>query len=97
MTGFAFPEILIAMLNAMKAKDVEQAFDIYRQYLPLIVFEQQAGVAVRKEIYRMRGLLRSSQVRHPGSPMDKETGRQLVALLERMFPRIDVSKPIAIE
>ena len=40
-TGFAFPEILIAMVKA----DIDGAWEIYRRYLPLIVYEQQPGLA----------------------------------------------------
>src|SRR5262245_20237911 len=47
MTGFGFPEILLAMWQAHAAADTDRVFHLYRQYLPLIVFEQQAGVAIR--------------------------------------------------
>jgi hypothetical protein len=33
---------------------MERAHAIYAKYLPLMVFEQQPGVAVRKELYVMR-------------------------------------------
>ena len=62
MTGFAFPEILQAMVNGRGTN----ADAIYQRFLPLIVFEQQPGVAVRKDLYRLRGLIASGHVRHPG-------------------------------
>ena len=37
--------------------DEDLLFDIYRKYLPLVVFEQQPGMAVRKEALRLRGLI----------------------------------------
>ena len=65
-TGFAFPEVLMAMVKAMKAGDASRVQALYTRFLPLIVFEQQPGVAVRKEILRLRGLIGSSRARHPG-------------------------------
>jgi len=49
-TGFAFPEVLQAMLRANNSGDHARMRDLYSRFLPLIVFEQQPGVAVRKEI-----------------------------------------------
>ena len=46
MTGFAFPEILRAMNAAAQAGDFAKAHALYQRFLPLIVFEQQPGVAV---------------------------------------------------
>ena len=59
-TGFAFPEVLMAMVKAMKAGDSSRVQALYTRFLPLIVFEQQPGVAVRKEILRLRGLIRAA-------------------------------------
>lgn len=89
-TGFAFPEVLIAMVKA----DLETAWEIYRRYLPLMVFEQQPGLAIRKEILRLRGLLTTARVRHPGGNIDKPTAEQLRTLLDRTFPYQDLTKPI---
>lgn len=58
---------------------------IFAKYLPLIVFEQQPGVAIRKEILRSRGLLTSNRVRHPGATIDAGTTEQLARLLESTF------------
>src|SRR4051812_38022093 len=51
-TGFAFPEVLIAMTAAARARDWQRVHDLYARFAPLIVFEQQPGVAVRKELLR---------------------------------------------
>jgi len=51
--------VLVAMLRASERGDADAAFELYRAFLPLIVFEQQpaVGVALRKDIFRLRGLL----------------------------------------
>ena len=95
MTGFAFPEILRAMNDAAQAGDMERAHAIYRRFLPLIVFEQQPGVAVRKELYRLRGLIDNAHVRHPAAPRAAPAlTMALAAQLERSLPGIDITEPI---
>src|SRR5665213_174848 len=93
-TGFAFPEVLVAMTKSAAAGDFDAAFAIYARYLPLIVFEQQPGLAIRKEILRRRGLLANGRVRHPGGNIDAATAEQLARLLGRCFPGQDITKPI---
>lgn len=96
MTGFAFPEVLMAMVNAAQDERWDDLQNIYAKYLPLIVYEQQPGVAVRKEIYRLRGLIQSSRVRHPGASIDADTAAQLQRVLETSLPNIDIKNPLEI-
>jgi dihydrodipicolinate synthase/N-acetylneuraminate lyase len=42
-TGFAFPEVLIAMVRAARASDWARVHAIYSRFSALIVFEQQTG------------------------------------------------------
>ncbi|MEO8005752.1 MAG: dihydrodipicolinate synthase family protein [Betaproteobacteria bacterium] len=95
-TGFAFPEALMAMVRAAQASDWKQVREIYARFLPLIVFEQQPGVAVRKEILRLRGAISSNTVRRPGAALNPMTADQLRLLLDSMFPGQDLSRPISI-
>jgi 4-hydroxy-tetrahydrodipicolinate synthase len=95
-TGFAFPEVLQAMVSAARAGDSARVNELYRRYLPLIAFEQQPGVAIRKEILRMRGLIATNQVRHPGIRIDTATAAQLQSLMASTFGGIDITKPIHI-
>jgi len=95
-TGFAIPEVLIAMVSAARDADWQRVRHIYTRFLPLIVFEQQPGVAVRKEILRMRGAIASNRVRRPGAPLNRETAKQLARLIDAILPDADLSKPISI-
>ena len=88
MTGFAFPEILKAMVDAR----VDDAWRIYAKYLPLIVFENQPGVAIRKEIFRRRGLIAHGVVRAPGADISPAAALQLDELLERTFDGRDIGE-----
>ena len=93
-TGFAFPEVLQAHLAAWQAGDHALARRIFRHFLPLIVFEQQPGVAVRKEILRRRGLLASARVRHPGGGLAAGASSQLDELLRFVLPGVDLAEPL---
>ncbi len=96
MTGFAFPEVLIGMVKAATEKRWDDLQAIYARYLPLIVYEQQPGVAIRKEIFRLRGLIQNNHVRHPGSSIDAETAKQLFRVLKTSLSDVDLTKPLAI-
>ncbi len=95
-TGFAFPEVLMAMTAAAREKKWDRVQAIYTRFLPLIVFEQQPGVAVRKEILRMRGAIAGNRVRHPGAPMSRETRDQLARLIAGVLPEADLTAPLLI-
>jgi 4-hydroxy-tetrahydrodipicolinate synthase len=93
-TGFAFPEVLMEMVKANKAGDAARARELYTRFLPLIVFEQQPGVAVRKEIFRLRGLIQTSKVRHPGADLQPATAEQLRSLLAQVLAGVDLTQPL---
>jgi 4-hydroxy-tetrahydrodipicolinate synthase len=96
-TGFAFPEVLMAMVDAARATEWQRVHDIYSRFASLIVFEQQPGVAVRKEILRRRGLIGSARARHPGASITPPMARQLEALLTRTLPGVDITRPVAVQ
>jgi 4-hydroxy-tetrahydrodipicolinate synthase len=93
-TGFAFPEVLLAMTAAARAQDWPRVHDLYSRFAALIVFEQQPGVAVRKEILRRRGLLATSRARHPGASITSSMSAQLDVLLQRTLPGVDITRPM---
>lgn len=95
-TGFAFPEVLTAMVAAAREKNWDRVREIYTRFLPLIVFEQQPGVAVRKEILRMRGAIAGNQVRDPAVPLNPETRDQLALLVAQLLPDADLTAPLII-
>jgi len=96
-TGFAFPEALQAMVAAAGAADWQRVHEIYARFAELIVFEQQPGVAIRKELLRRRGLIASPRARHPGTTISVVQGKQLDGLLARALPGVDITKPLPVE
>ncbi|PWV57629.1 MULTISPECIES: dihydrodipicolinate synthase family protein [Nocardiopsis] len=67
MTGFSYPEALVECVNAWDPSDPGRSRAALLEYLPLITFEQQVGIAlaIRKECLRQRGLIAESGVRAP--------------------------------
>eukprot|EP00038_Savillea_parva_P012781 m.206906 g.206906 ORF g.206906 m.206906 type:complete len:364 (-) comp23516_c0_seq1:160-1251(-) len=89
MTGFAFPEVLVAMVHASKRGDKFAAatcMNVFKEYLPLIVFEQQPGIATRKHIYKLRGIFDSGHVRHPGAQLSAADAQMIEQLVAETFP-----------
>lgn len=95
-TGFAFPEVLVEIVRLIRTGDLSAARRVFATYLPLIVFEQQPGLAIRKEILRQRGLLTSNRVRHPGATIDPATKDQLDQLLADTFQDQTMTTPLNI-
>jgi 4-hydroxy-tetrahydrodipicolinate synthase len=94
MTGFAYPEMLVEVCNTFfdgRSEDAEDVFDIY---LPLVRHEQQIGVglAIRKEILRRRGAIRSATVRVPGPRLDKDDLEELERLIRRLERRLSTRR-----
>ena len=96
MTGFAFPEVLQAMVKTSASGDHDKAFAIYAKYLPLIVFEGQPGVGVRKDIFRMRGLIHASTVRKPAADITEPARAQLEDIIRRVLGDVDITQPLQI-
>ena len=87
----------MAMVAASRAKDWPQVYELYARFAALIVFEQQPGVAVRKEILRRRGLFTSARARHPGATITPSAAAHLESLLGRTLPGVDLTRPITVE
>jgi 4-hydroxy-tetrahydrodipicolinate synthase len=90
MTGFAYPEMLVAVCKLFAAGRSDEAEDLFDIYLPLLRHEQQPGfgLAVRKEVLRRRGAIRSAAVRAPGPRLDADDLAELDRLLSRLEARL---------
>ena len=83
MTGFALPDLLVEIVGAHEAGDIDRARAAFEAALPLLVFEAQpvVGLALRKEILRRRGAIAHATIRAPGPALDKQT----LAALDRLL------------
>lgn len=91
MTGFAYPEVLGAIHRYMSSGDAERARNIFYKWIPLIRYENSAGIslAIRKEILKRRGFTTTADVRPPSPPIDDSTREELDDLMNSMD--LDVS------
>lgn len=86
MTGFGYPELLVDIVGRWFAGDAAGARSAFYRVAPLVRFETQPilSLAIRKEIYRRRGAMRSARVRAPGGQLDPGTLRDLDDLLDQL-------------
>ena len=86
MTGFSFPEGLVACTRAWQDGGFSAAREAFLPYLPLIAFEQQPGIglAVRKECQLRRGLIAEAGVRPPSPPMPGQLRDQLARQVDAL-------------
>ena len=90
MTGFAYPDVLVEVCKLFFAGAEDEAEDLFDRYVPMNRHEQQPGfgLAVRKEILRRRGALRSATARRPAyrlTPTD-------IAELDRLIARVEQAR-----
>ena len=90
MTGFAYPEMMVDVVRAHAAGDVERAHDLFDAYLPLSRYEQQAGIglAVRKHLLAQRGVIASAAIRKPGPKLSAADLADLDRLVKRQTHRL---------
>lgn len=90
MTGFAYPEMMVDVVAAHAAGNVERAHDLFDAYLPLARYEQQNGIglAVRKHILAERGVIASSAVRKPGPKLSAQDVADIARLTSRQKKRL---------
>jgi 4-hydroxy-tetrahydrodipicolinate synthase len=83
MTGFAFPEVLVQVVSLYRAGKIDEAANLFYRFVPLMRFEFQEGIgmAIRKEVYRRRGVLTDASLRAPGAVIDEGTRAALGRVL----------------
>lgn len=85
MTGFAYPEMLVRVIDLFEKGRRDAAEDLYDAYLPILRHEQQPGfgLAVRKTILQKRGAIASAKTRSPGPKLNATDTAELERLMER--------------
>lgn len=86
MTGFAYPEMLVAVIDLFQAGEQDKAEDLFDAYLPYVRHEQQPGfgLALRKQTLHQRGVISSPTVRAPGPKLSNTDLQELARLIERV-------------
>jgi 4-hydroxy-tetrahydrodipicolinate synthase len=98
MTGVAYPEMLVGVCEKHTAGDAKGAEDLYDAFLPIVRYENQPGIglAIRKEILRRRGVIKSAALRAPGARLDADDQKELDNLMGRLERRLaELHSPLA--
>ena len=90
MTGFAYPEMMVSVVDNHARGDHERAHDLFDAYLPLARFEQQPGLglAVRKYVLAKRGVIADAALRKPGAPLSPQGCAEVDRLMARQDRRL---------
>lgn len=90
MTGFAYPEMMAHVVQAMTDGDTLRARDIFDAYLPLVRYESQPGLglAIRKYTLARNGAIAHATVRKPGSQLNAASIAEVEALIKRQDARL---------
>ena len=86
MTGVAVPDLLVRIYTTFTRGDRAGAAAIFDRYASYIRYEEQQGIglALRKEVLRLRGAITTSLVRQPGPTLDDVTRQELADILARL-------------
>ena len=86
MTGVALPDLLVRIFTMFERGDRAGAAALFDRYASYIRYEGQQGIglALRKEVLRLRGAIATSTVRQPGPVLDDVTRQELADILARL-------------
>lgn len=86
MTGYAYPEMLVGVVNLMRQGKRREAHDLFDRHLPLVRYETQPGVglSVRKYVLQKRGIIASAALRKPAPRLTPETIADINWMMERI-------------
>lgn len=90
MTGFAYLEMMVSVVDHYTNGHVERGQDIFDAYLPLARFEQQPGMglAIRKYTLARRGIIAHDTLRRPGAALSEQSRAEVDALIIRQEKRL---------
>lgn len=90
MTGFAYPEMMVSVVEQYTKGDIEHGQDIFDAYLPLARFEQQPGLglALRKYTLAKRGIIAHDALRRPGASLSHDSRAEVDRLIARQEKRL---------
>lgn len=94
MTGFAYPEMMVAVVDHYARGDTDRGQDIFNAYLPLARFEQQPGMglAIRKYALAKRGVIAHDALRRPGAALTDNSRAEVDQLIARQEKRLQELK-----
>ena len=90
MTGFAYPEMMAQVVDAMTSGNEVRARDIFDAYMPMIRYEAQPGLglAIRKYSLAKRGAIAHPTLRQPGRALNASAAHEVDILAQRQIARL---------
>jgi 4-hydroxy-tetrahydrodipicolinate synthase len=89
MCGGAYPDGIRQIVDPYLAGDRATAARAYRQWLPLINYEnRQCGLSACKALMKEGGVIASEAVRHPQRPLHAETRAGLIEIARELDPMV---------
>ena len=89
-------DIHVKLWNALEGGDHDQARSLYKELLPLLLFETTYGVAVYKEVLKRRGVISHAAHRQAGGKnLDTYALAELDAILSGLQPLMTVYQQLA--
>lgn len=88
-SAFAYPETIARVMTLFREGRLDEATDAFHRVVPLMRFENQEGIgtAVRKEMWRRRGVFSDASTRAPGFVLDEGTRAAVDRLISRVTAR----------
>ncbi|MBV9567215.1 MAG: hypothetical protein JO172_03675 [Hyphomicrobiales bacterium] len=86
MTGYAYPEMLVGVVELSRAGKRAEAHDLFDGHLPLVRYETQPGLGlgVRKYVLKKRGIIAHDTMRKPAPKLSPETIADVDWLMARI-------------
>lgn len=90
MTGFAYPEMLVQVVDLFLDGRHDDGEELFDAYLPLVRYEQQPGLglAARKTTLARRGAIAHADTRRPGPALGPIESIELDRLMRRLERRL---------
>ena len=90
MTGFAYPEMMAQVIEAVTGGNETHARDIFDAYMTMIRYEAQPGLglAIRKYSLAKRGAIAHPTLRKPGGDLNATSAREVDILAMRQAARL---------
>lgn len=86
MTGYAFPDMLVDLVQRYQSGDTAGMHALFDAHLPFLRYEHQSGIglAVRKYVLTRRGAIAHPDLRIPGPKLNANTKEEVDGLLARL-------------
>lgn len=88
MSGFPFPEVLVKTFNLFYSNKKDTAREYFYKHLPLMRYDEILPhsmvdrAKIKKEVFRLGGIIKSNHVRTPSSSFDQTTMKELKEIVK---------------